>query len=276
MEFLKAATSTEPPVAVMELVAVAVVVTLSDTNVMRGLDAIVAVRVAPIRPEPSCRMPPLTATSKNRLLPVYRPVSTVGGSTTSTTSPPVALRPPNAVMLLEALLRIKLPTAEAVSKLAMIVPVVWLMVPAEFNNTVPAFSTALPRTMAPALVDSVSVLVFPGFGPAVTDPAVTVPATASDCPLASVKSFVLVKLPSVPTALMVLPSVTVPAAPLRVDAVRIVVGRIWVTAPLARRSSATVLEPKFEAMLIVLAVGACSVPPTVTAPIRTLVDPMPV
>ena len=66
---LKGASSTDPPVAVIVL-AVAPSVTWSATKPMRGFDAAVALRVAPVAAEPSCRVPPLTATSKNRLLPV--------------------------------------------------------------------------------------------------------------------------------------------------------------------------------------------------------------
>ena len=149
---------------------------------MRGLDAAVAWNVAPAAIEPSCRVPPLAATSKNRLLPEYRPVSTVGGSTTSTTSPPVAVKPPNAVTLLALLSRIRFPTAVADSRLAITLPFGSAMVPAACNTTVPAFSTPAappfrPSAIPPEVVFRTIDCALLELGVDRTEPAATVPTT---------------------------------------------------------------------------------------------------
>src|ERR1700722_2725771 len=150
---------------------------------------------------------------------------------------------------------------------AAIEPPVWLIAPADTRLRALVALTTPARVRSPLLVVSVTPLVRPV--------SFTLPFTSSAWPLVSEKPALVVNAPNVPIALVTSVRLAEPAPPPNVLAVS-AAPAVWVIEPWASSSRLTLAEPKPAPMLIEPAVTRSPVAPgNVTAPIRTLDDPMP-
>ena len=278
--------SVAPPAMVPMLTRVPAVI-LPD-SVMPPALAPRAMAVPAFRKPPMPSVPAFTEMFRATMVPAADRLPVL----TKAKSPVVTVKPWIAPMAFLVPARLTVPVTPLVlcNVLAVIVPVDTCVTPpvADRSTVAPDRMWPVPNVMPPVRAASVS----PVLAPMLPDTVMVVALVSEIGPAAAVSGPETVRLPvrpplssenplapltaKLPMAAILAPLRTTEAAlPLRVEAVRILLGDC-VIAPEASRSSATVLEPKLLEILMLLAVGACSTPPTVTAPIRTLVEPMPV